>query len=1004
MFINIYLFFNYYFFWKLNEIYFQMGEPSCRIPKNFSPETYTITFSPDYSNLKYSMETEIIIISLSEKFPYLIINANEFNYKITYLRLYKFDNIADEWIEVGKINSESQEYSHLYYYYLSGEDKKYEVQDGLYIPFIKDVNKNEKLKLIFRIEGKITSDMNNALYISTNFEEKRVLFDDKNKLQEEWDLKYKNLESFPNLSEDKFLKNLVTVFFSTPAKFHLNMPCFDEPCYKAKYTFRLLIDKYFVDAFKQLKCITNGSLIHVNLDENDKSKYLFSYSETPLMSSYLFTFVIGNYDLIETVNQNKIKIRVFTPLRNHHDGALCMNLAQYSLKFYEKFFEIPYYYEKLDFVPVPNMNYRAMENIGCILFKNEALLYSHFQHILEKKFVSRTICHEISHMWFGDLVTMEWWDDIWLNEGFARCFEYICLNEIQPKEYNYWDNFIYYIYDKALIFDEYATTHPIVRQVNEISFIDSIFDTISYCKGSSVIKMLMHYIGIKNFQKSISVYLYKYKYKNTVTSMLWECFDEITQLKVSELMNEWINFYCHPLLSIDIISKDGKYFFKLNQKSMLANDETIWKLPVFIKSKHFEICRLVPTRDYEISFEELNLNYDEILNQKNFVVFNNDLKGFYRVKYNDEILLNSILVNYKNKISKTNEKSTNDQEEKENTVSDYDIFGLLSYENKNKNFESIKKILSKIKYIEKSELLMSYIKDIYEEFKPKFYVLEGFEEYVDSENEKTKIKNQIKEYDNFFKSLVDDDKEKLLSLSKKFYVHEENKDVYRNQFNDEYDSLYLYFRCIIDDNEEIAKKVFVSDIDTHFEFLNKNLKYVLIEIMLKYIYLVKDKNDQLKIINLIIKDYKNNYYNSSYYINNFYQKAICNFGSFDSSLYLYLFNELLSKTKIFNYSMNKCLRGRGNRRKIFDTYVELVKKNFENNQDNKNIFGNIYVYFSSNTNNNYYFYLKQMWFNEERDSPSLYNVLINYFRDKFPLQEGAEEELLNIAQDFSAQA
>ena len=160
-----------------------MGEPSCRIPKNFSPETYTITFSPDYSNLKYSMETEIIIISLSEKFPYLIINANEFNYKITYLLLYKFDNIADEWIEVGKINSESQEYTHLYYYNLSGEDKKYEVQDGLYIPINKDVNKNEKLKLIFRIEGKITSDMNNALYISTNFDEKRVLFDDKNKLQ-----------------------------------------------------------------------------------------------------------------------------------------------------------------------------------------------------------------------------------------------------------------------------------------------------------------------------------------------------------------------------------------------------------------------------------------------------------------------------------------------------------------------------------------------------------------------------------------------------------------------------------------------------------------------------------------------------------------------------------------------------------------------------------------------------------------------------------------------------
>ena len=604
-------------------------------------------------------------------------------------------------------------------------------------------------------------------------------------------------------------------------------------------------------------------------------------------------------------------------------------------------------------------------------------------------------------MWFGDLVTMEWWDDIWLNEGFARCFEYICLNEIQPKEYNYWDNFIYYIYDKALIFDEYTTTHPIVRQVNEISFIDSIFDTISYCKGSSVIKMLMHYIGIKNFQKSISVYLNKYKYKNTVTSMLWECFDEITQLKVSELMNEWINFYGHPLLSVDIISKDGKYFFKLNQKSMLPNDETIWKLPVFIKSKHFEICRLVTTRDYEISFEELSLNYDEILNQENFVVFNNDLKGFYRVNYNDEILLNSILVNYKNRNNKTNGKSTTDQEDKENTVSDYDIFGLLSYENKNKNFEKIKKILAKIKYIEKSELLMSYIKDIYEDFKPKFYVLEGFEEYLDSENEKTKIKNQIKEYDNFFKSLVDDDKEKLLSLSKKFYVHEDNKDVYRNQFNDEYDSLYLFFRCIIDDNEEIAKKVLISDIDTHFEFLNKNLKYILIEIMMKYIYLIKDKNDQIKIIDLIIKDYSLNYYSSSFNLRTLYQKAICNFTSCSNSSFSYIYNYLLKNSKIFKKSKDIYLNGKGNRKKIFDFLTEIVQKNYD---ENKYIYESIFDYFSSNENSEYFYFLKTIWFDklgDSTDSTLLKKTLVNYFKDKFKLENEPEDKLIDFIKEVS---
>ena len=843
-------------------------DASARIPKNFAPEKYTISFCPDYSKLKYSMTTEILINSLSDKFPYLILNADRYNYQILKLLLYKFDNIADEWIEIGKNNTESSEHNHLFYFKLPEEDRKYAVQEGIYIPIEKKVNIGEKLKLDFYIEGKISCDMNNALYIATNLDEKREIFNDRDKLETEW-ISYNDLQNFPNLSENDFLKNLVTIFLSTPSKLHLNMPSFDEPCYKSIYSFRLELDKYFVDAFKQLKCVTNGSLIHVDLD-TEKNKYLFVYSDSPLMSSYLFTFVIGNYDLIETVNQSNTKIRVFTPIRNHHDGALCMNLAQYSLKYYEKFFDIPYFYEKLDFVPVPNMNYRAMENLGCIVFKNEAMLFSHFQHILEKKFVSRTICHEISHMWFGDLVTMEWWDDIWLNEGFARCFEFLSLNEIQPKEYKYWDNFIYYIYDKGMTFDESSTTHPIVRKIEVVYMIDSVFDTISYSKGSSVIIMLMHYIGIENFRKSISIYLKKYKYQNTVTSMLWECFDEVTKLKISELMNEWINFSGHPILSIDIISKNNKYFFKLHQKSMIKDDKTIWKLPVFIKSKKFEICRLVSTEDYEISFEELALNYDEILKGENFVVFNCDLKGFYRVKYESEILLNSILKNYKKNINKVND----DTKEKENCVSEFDIFGLLSLELKNNNFENIKKILNSIKYIENSYLLLTYAKDIYNNFKSKYHFLESFEEYIENQDEKTKIINQIKEYDDFFKSLVDNNNDKLQSLVKKFYIHEENKEAYRNQYNDEFDSLYLYFRCIIDDNEEIAKKVLVVDFEKQFEFLNKNLKYTLIEIMMKYIYLIKDENEQKKLINIIKEDYFNNYFSSSYYIRVFYQNAV----------------------------------------------------------------------------------------------------------------------------------
>ena len=956
-----------------------MENISPRIPKNFSPERYHISFSPDYSNLKYTIKTEILIKSLSDNFPYLILNANAKNYSINYLFLYKFDNIADEWLEIGQKVEESKVNTHKFLYTLPEIDNKYTVQDGLYIPLNKYAKNGEILKLIYLVEGKITSDSkNNALYLCTNYDEKKLVFMNSKNLEKEWnDCNYNKLNSFSkeDLSQNKFFKNLVTVFLSVPTKLRLNMPCFDEPCYKAIFSFQLVIDKFFIDAFKQLKCVTNGALIHVELDQKS-NKYLFSYSDTPLMSTYLFTFVIGNYDLIETVNENKTKIRVFTPLRDHHDGALCMNLAQYSLRFYQKFFEINYYYEKLDFVPIPEMNFRAMENLGCIVFKNEAMLFSHFQSIFEKKFASRTISHEISHMWFGNLVTMEWWDDIWLNEGFARIFEFLCLTEIEKKENKFWDNFIYYIYDQALVYDERKDTHPIVRKIENVKMIDTIFDTISYAKGSSVIKMLMHYIGIDNFRKSIATYLKKYMYKNTETSMLWECFDEITKLKISELMNEWVNFSGHPLLTIDIFQKENKYYFKLEQKSMLSNDNTLWKLPVFIKSKNFEICRLINTNEYEISFEELNLKYDELEKGENFVVFNSDLKGFYRVKYNNEILLNSIFDNFK--------KNQNNLDEKIRKVNDIDIFGLLSYEKNKNNFEGIKNIINKIKIIENSTLLLRYMKKIYQDFKQQFYIMEGFEEYISNEETQLKIINQKTEYDNFFISIVDQDENKLNSLVKKFYINEENKDMYRYQFNDEFDSFYIYFRLIIDNNEEIAKNVLIPNISKNFEFLNKNYKYTLIEVMMKYIYLLKTQEEKRQLIQIIIQDYINNVYYSSYYINLDYKNAICTFGSLNEELIDLINNNLVfDKRNIFIVPDKVYLQGKKNKRIITDIYIEKMKKMYEMYKLVNQKYKNIVAYFES-PDNRFYLILQYYWAKiSDKDNESLVeNTFYNYLKDK----------------------
>ena len=968
---------------------------SPRIPKNFAPEKYTISFSPDYAHLSYTIKSEILINSLSENFPYLILNASSTNYSIKYLLLYKFDNIADEWVEIGQKKEGTDINTHNYFFDLPEKDIKYTIQDGIYIPIAKPVKKGEQLKLIFFLKGKISPELKkNALYICTNYDEKRLAFKDDESILKEWkENNYNKINELSNqdLSQNIFFKNLVTVFFCTPAKFRLNMPCFDEPCYKAVYSFQLVIDKYFVDAFKQLKCVTNGSLIHVDLDK-DSNKYIFSYSDSPLMSSYLFTFVIGNYDLIETVNENKTKLRVFTPLRDHHDGALCMNLAQYSLRFYQKFFDINYYYEKLDFVPVPQMDYRAMENLGCIVFKNEAMLFSHFQCIFEKKFCSRTICHEISHMWFGDLVTMEWWDDIWLNEGFARIFEFLCLTEIEKKENKFWDNFIFYIYNEALIYDEASNTHPIVRKVETVEMMEKIFDTISYAKGSSVIKMLMHYIGIDNFRKSISTYLKKNMYKNTNTTMLWKIFDEITKLKISELMNEWVNFAGHPLLSIDIIKKGEKYFFKLEQNSMLENDNTIWKLPVFIKSKNFEICRLISTKDYEISFEELNLDYNEIEQGKNFVVFNNDLKGFYRVNYKNEILLNSILVNYKSNENKIPEG--------ENKVNDFDIFGILSYEKYSNNLENIKKIFNKIKPIENSTLLLRYAKQLYNDYKEEFFYTEGFLEYITNPETKEQIINKIKEHNKFFISLVDSDNNKLNALVNKFYINEENKDMYKYQFNDEFDSLYLYFRVIIDDNEEIAKKVFIPNFTNYFEFLNKNYKYTLVHIMMKYLYLLQNYNDKMNLLLIISKDYMDNFYYSSYYVNLDYKTAILNYDCLTEELY-HLLNVTLiaNKRNVFAAAVKSYLQGKNNLRKMLDYSIEQIKQNFITyNKVNTN--KNICTFFESKENP-YYIYLKQFFFKINKNEALVEDIMYNYLKDKLNITSDEDcAQLISVVQDF----
>ena len=310
--------------------------------------------------------------------------------------------------------------------------------------------------------------------------------------------------------------------------------------------------------------------------------------------------------------------------------------------------------------------------------------------------------------------------------------------------------------------------------------------------------------------------------------------------------------------------------------------------------------------------------------------------------------------------------------------------------------------MNKIKPIEKSTLLLRYMKQIFQDYKQQYYYLAGFEEYITNEEMQLKVVNQINEYEEFFISLVDKDDNKLKSLVNKFYINEENKDMYKNQFNDEFDAFYIYFRLIIDNNEEIAKSVLIPNIEKNFEFLNKNYKTTLIEIMMKYLYLMTDKLQQEKLLFLIVLDYENNCYNSSFYINQDYKSAICNFNSLNIEMLNFLNKELIfSKKNIFAVSIKTYTQGKKNVRLIFDAGIERIKSQYENYKT-KYPDKNIITFFESQENFSYIF-LKQFWFKKPKDQsmPLSEDILYNYLKDKFNITKDEEfSELLSAAQDF----
>jgi aminopeptidase 2 len=268
------------------------------------------------------------------------------------------------------------------------------------------------------------------------------------------------------------------------------------------------------------------------------------------MSTYLLAFIVAELDYVEAFTKvgTPIPCRVYAPKGTAHLGSFSLDICTKTLDLFNELFGSPYPLPKMDMVAVADFDSNAMENWGLITYSTNILLFDEETTTLSsKQTIAGTVTHELSHQWFGNLVTMEWWNDLWLNEGFATWVGNYAVDKLFP-EWKYWDTFVVDDVLNGLNLDCLRSSHPIEADVEDPSEIDQIFDDISYSKGASIIRMLSTYLTEDVFFEGIRQYLKKHAYGNASTADLWAQLSETSGQDVSEFMNLWTKQAGYPVL------------------------------------------------------------------------------------------------------------------------------------------------------------------------------------------------------------------------------------------------------------------------------------------------------------------------------------------------------------------------------------------------------------------------------------------------------------------------
>ncbi len=407
-------------------------------------------------------------------------------------------------------------------------------------------------------------------------------------------------------------------------------PCWDEPDFKAIFEVTLEVPEGSIG-------MSNGPVVSVEKADDGWSRYKFA--ETMPMSTYLVAFIVGPFELTEAVEVDGVPIRVATVPGKQGLTRFALDAAAHSLRFLSGYFSIAYPESKLDHVAIPDFAFGAMENLGLVTYRETALLVDS-SHAAQTELarVASVIAHETAHMWFGDLVTMKWWNGIWLNEAFATFMELTTTDAFRPD----WQMWSAFGAGKAaaLAVDGLHSTRAVEFHVGRPEEAEAMFDLLTYQKGGSVLKMLEQYLGAEVFRRGISSYLSSHAYANTETSDLWDALEEASGEPVRSIMDSWIFQGGYPLVdaSIDEAATTVSFTqrrFTYSHDSHESHDSTnpapTWQVPVNLRvSLGGEI------RDERVLLDAAGatVSFDKPVD---WVVLNAGGWGFYRSSYSPQL-------------------------------------------------------------------------------------------------------------------------------------------------------------------------------------------------------------------------------------------------------------------------------------------------------------------------------------------------------------------------------